>query len=227
MGVWTFTEFQTYLKLRLGGNDKFETPTNYLAIWVNAAYRDLVYGDLFIPLKKRVYFPELQTSATVATVDGTAYIAVPTDCLTITEVFDETNNKRLDWVPFRQYLAYTDRDTAASEGKPTEWVRSGSNIYLHPTPGSAYSLYVYYKKRAAVLSGSEVTAIGSEWDNVLLELATETAHRWLNDPEKAKLAKERAAEMAAAVISTYDHEDLARRERVRPDPAYHLQGRDA
>ena len=51
-------------------------------------------------------------------------------------------------------------------------------------------------------------------------------HR-LNDPDKAKLAKERAAEMAAAIISTYDHEDLARRERVRPDPAYHLQGRDA
>lgn len=226
MGAWNYTEFQTYLKFRLGNNDAFSSPTNYLGIWVNAAYRGLTQGDMFIPLKKRIYFPELQTNSTASTVDGTAYVSTPTDALAITEVFNETSNVRLDWIPFRKYLSYTDRDTAASEAKPSEWVRSGAYVYLHPTPDAVYSLAIYYKKRAAALTGTDLTAIGAEWDSVILELAVEEANRWLNDKEKAEYAKERSAEMVAAIISTHDYEERARRERFQPDPAYYLPGRD-
>ena len=221
MGSYTFTSFKTYLKLRCGGNDAFD---NYYGVFVNGAYRFLTTSDTIWGIKRRLYFPELEASDTTqSTVDGTAYISVPTDCLVVREIYDRTNNRRLDWIPWTEYIKKTDKSDTSSENEPLKWIRSGGYLFLYPTPDAVYAMTVYYKKRPADLSGaSDVTVIGKEWDDIILEVATFMARNWMNEPERAEIAKKTAAEMIGGLMTVYGAEERARRETVRPSEDSYL-----
>lgn len=218
MGATTFANFKTYLKLRFGNSDAFD---DYYGVWVNSAYGQLVNRDKVTPDdRRRLYFPELITSTSSSTADGTAYVSVPSDCLVVYEVFDDTSNVRLNWIPFRDYLAKTDRDTTTAEDSPEGWTRSGSYIYLYPTPDSTYSLTIYYRKRPTSLSETtDTTAIGSEWDDVILELAYAVGRMWSGETEKAEFSMKLAERMMGQIAGLYDAEEKARREKIRPEPS--------
>ena len=188
MGNLGFDTFCDLLKFRAGNNPALSTAspnsTSYdlYGIWVNSAYRQLCTQDKILGLDKKLHFPQLFTSTTKTTTDGTAYVTAPTDCLYVTDVFDETNKRNLEWIPYSVYVDHTDRATAASEGDPTKWTRRGTNLYLYPTPGTTGdTLTVYYKKLVADLSGTQTTDIGAEWDDVILELATYKMFVWTHE----------------------------------------------
>ena len=212
MGSINFSEFTTYLKQRFGMADNWDA---VYGVWINTAYRMVANRDTVG--KKKVYFPELNVSTALSTSDGVAYVSVPTDCASVTEVFDDTSNVRLDWIPFSEYLSKTDRDTAAAEAAPTYWNRSGGYIYLYPTPDATYSLTTYYRKRPATLTGTDVTAIGQEWDDIILELAVFVGRNWANEPDKAEYARKLAEDMITQTVGIYDTEERARREKLRPE----------
>ena len=220
MGAYTYSQFvDTYLDFRLGNNSATDS---YRLLWLNQAYRFLTMSDKPFGIKKSLYFPELETSTTSDTTDGVAYISTPSDALIIREVYDTTNDARLDWISWPDYVGKTDRSDTSAEGYPAYWHRRGGSIYLYPTPDSTYTMRVYYKKRVDNLDGStyNTTEIGKEWDDVILELAVMFGRNWLNEPERAEYAKKTALEMIASIQGSYDAEERARREVIRPPYDY-------
>ncbi len=214
MGAYTFGNLKEYVQSRMGGNDKWES-LGYYALFVNSAYRQLTSRDKIG--SSRIEIPELETSASATATDGVAYVAVPSDCISVIEIFDETSDKQLTWIPWSEYISKTDRGDTSAEDAPSYWVRSGSNIYLYPTPDSTYTLTVYYRKRPADLSAdSDVSVLGEEWDDVLLELAVSVGRDWANEPEKAIYSRKLAETMAKDIMDIYNREEKARDEAMRP-----------
>ena len=225
MGALGFDDFKEILKYRLGDRADMESAgdssLNYYGLFINSAYRQLCTQDSILGLKKRLYFPQLMTSTTDTTTDGTAYIDAPSDCLYITDVYDSTNDRNLDWIPWREYLEYTDRSDTSSEGDATEWTRSGEYIYLHPTPGTTGDTFtIYYKKLVADLSGSATTEIGAEWDDVIIELASYKAFTFVHEYDKAKFCKEAFLEMAVGLADIYFHDEDDLNKNFGPSNAY-------
>lgn len=225
MGSLSFDVFKELLKFRAGNNPSLDaagtSAYNYYGIWINSAYRQLCTQDDILGLNKNLHFPQLMTSTTKTTTDGTAYIAVPSDCLYIEQVFDTTNGRLLDHISWQDYIEYTDRTTAASEGDATEWVRHGSYIYLHPTPGTTGDTFtIYYKKLVADLTGTQTTDIGAEWDDAIIELATYKMFVAIHDYEKAKYAKDSFVEMAAGLSDIYSKEEENSTLSIEPSSAY-------
>jgi len=213
------------LKLRAGNRADLEaagdSSLNYYGIWTNSAYRQLCTQNNILGLRKRLYFPQLMTSTTKTTTDGTAYVTAPSDVLYITEVFDTTNGRKLDNIPWKEYITFTDRTTAASEGDPTEWSRMSGNIYLHPTPATTGdTITVYYKKLVPDLSGDGTTLIGAEWDDVILELAAYKMFTFIHEYEKSKVCRESFLEMALGLADIYFKEESDRDKSLEPSMAY-------
>jgi len=225
MGALGFDDFKEFLKFRAGNRADWsaggDSSLNYFGIWTNSAYRQLCTQDGILGLKKKLYFPQLMTNTTKTTTDGTAYVSAPTGVLYITEVFDTTHGLKLDKISWKEYIEYTDRTTTASEGDPTEWVRYGTSIYLHPTPQTTGdTMTVYYKKLVADLSGTQTTDIGAEWDDVIVELATHKMFTWMHEQVEAKISKEAFLEMAVGLAGLYDLEDRDLDKSLGPSMAY-------
>jgi hypothetical protein len=212
MGLATFAEMSAALKFRNGGNDAFDS---YYGGWINRGYMQLVTGDRIWGIKRSLYFPELETDADKTTTASVAYVAKPTDCLNVIEIYDTTNNTLLNWMSWSDYVSRTDR--TVNTGKPILWTRRGDSIYVYPTPDATYTLKVYYRKIPAVLTGAAVTAIGQEWDDIILDMADYNARMWAGEYDKAKIMKEAALERIATLVTVYDDEQRARRERISPD----------
>jgi len=225
MGTWTFTELQDYTKLQFGNNTGWETPTDYYAIWVNTAYKRLATQDRFWGLKRNFYFPQLETSTTANTIDGTAYVSVPADCLVVRQLYDTTNDYLLINIPHSQYVSYADRADTTAEGKPKEWVRQGTYLYLWPTPDSVYTIRIYYRKVPASLTlGADVTLLGTEWDEPIVTLAAYTGKMWTMDYEKAKYLRDAFVEQASGIMTIYGDEEKARETYIHPSEVYHERG---
>ena len=225
MGALGFDTLKELLKFRAGNRADLDaagaSSLNYYGIWINSAYRQLCTQDKVLGLKKNLFFPELMTSGTDTTVDGTAYIDTPSDCLYVEDIFDTTNGRNLDWISWSKYLDYTDRTTAASEGDPTEWTRRGSRIYLHATPGTTGdTITIYYKKLVSDLSGTLTTDIGAEWDDVIIELAAHRMFNWLHEYSKADKCKEVFLEMAVGLADVYSKEEKDSDESWGPSASY-------
>jgi hypothetical protein len=210
MGEYTFSEFKDYLQLRLGERDDIESKggVNFLEVWVNAAYRKLAARNYFFGgIKMSFEFPELYTSTSSNTTDGIEYVSTPSDCLYVTEIYDSTNDRKLDRIDWKSYIGYTDRSDTSAEGEPTHWIRRGSNIYLHPTPDDTYSMTIHYQKIPAELSdASDTTVLGDEWDTPILELACYTAHIALGEYDKADRAKAEFMDQVQSLIGIYNRE---------------------
>ena len=225
MGDLGFDALKEYLKLRAGNRADLEaagdSSLNYYGIWINSAYRQLCTNNKVLGLQKRLYFPQLFTSTTKTTTDGTAYVAAPTDVLYITEVFDTTNSRKLNNISWKDYISRTDRTDTSAEGDPTEWARYGNYIYLHQTPGTTGdTLTIYYKKLVTSLTGTATTDIGAEWDDTIIELAAYHMFRWLHEHQEAEKCRVSFLEMAAGLAEIYFLEEKDRDAHLGPSAAY-------
>lgn len=223
MGSLSYTSMKDRVLFQLGGPSRTEltTPTDYIGIWVNMALSDLTTKNRVMGLKKGFVFPQLEVKTDDTTVDGQAYVSVPTDALIIRHVFDTTNGKQLFRIRWHEYIAYTDRETAASEGKPTEWVRSADKIYLHSTPDSAYDLDIFYKKLHPALSlSTDVTEIGDEWDDVIVSLAVLKGTQWLKNWDEYKILKGEWLENVSAMLGIYDLEERDMHPNIKGSTSY-------
>ena len=206
-GDKTFAEFTANLLFNLGNRSDLDTEA---PDWVNRAYRTLYSMKKFGG--RTVYFPELETSSAANTVDGTAYVATPADCLFIHTVDDTTSDAKLMGIAmWDDYIRYKGRADTDAEGPPRKWVRHGASIYLYPTPDAVYALKVYYRKRPVELTGTNTTVIGPEWDEPILLLATYQSMLRLNEFDKAKAFKEEWMSAMNDLVGIYDAEDMDKR----------------
>jgi hypothetical protein len=217
MGVKTFALFKSELTLALENRSDVST---YAGTWVNDAYMDLCTRDMFwgsrYPLK--FSFRELEATASANTVNGTAYVSTPADCLYVYAVHNTTSDRKLTQLALRDYAHKTGRADTNAEGDPQYWVRSGSYIYLYPTPDATYALTMYYRKRPAVLSGeSDVTVLGAEWDEPVLTLAIIKGMMRLHMYDQAKLEKAAWDEMMESKIALASNEEQDRNAVLKPN----------
>lgn len=223
MGILSYGEAKTRILFQLGGPTRTEltSPTDYIGIWYNQALKDLTTKNRYMGLRKNFVFPTLETSIADTTVDGQAYIVTPSDCLIVRHVYDTTNNVKLERINWYTYVSYTDRETATSEGKPNEWIRSAGNIYLHPTPDSAYDLDIFYKKTHPALTlTTDTTLLGDEWDDIVVQLAVIKGQMWMNDWDKVKLLKDAWMEDVSAMLGIYDQEEKDMHHNLTGDSSY-------
>lgn len=222
MGLITLTEAKAKLLVRFQNRTEFQSigSVDYFGVWLNDALTQLTASDRIPFAKRPIRFPELETSTDVSTADGVPYISVPGDCLKPFHVYDKTNGRRLDWIPLKQYVEYTDRADTGAEGPPSEWHRAGLRIYLHSTPDAIYVMEVWYKKRHPLWEGDNATLIGSEWDEPILELAAYKAHSWVGEFDRAKAAKEAYMELIVPLLTNAFADEKERNEYWRPDDQY-------
>ena len=233
MGVLTFEELTSYTKFQIGGRRDVESATdesaNLHGVWVNFAYKALCNQNRFHGLRINYTFPELMIDNTgTNTTAGTTYVDTPATILgTPHEVFDETSNVHLKWRPWSWYVDKTDRDTEASRGNPKYWTIYGAGatagtkrMYLYSTPDNTYSIYIYFRKKALTLTGTSVTLIGEEWDQIILQMAVCEGYKWLR--EWSNYDKELAIvqEAIAGIIGHEQVSELARKETIQPSSAY-------
>lgn len=209
MGM-TFANMKIYLKFQFGNRTDLEdvSDLNLYETWINSAYTQLCSRNRFWALKRNFKFPQLQdTDTSQSTTDATAYLSVPSDALVIQNIQDTTNDRDLDYIKPGAYFAYTDRSDTDAEGQPTEYTRSGSKLYLHPTPDATYTTEILYRKRPATLSGTEETAIDEEWDDAILALAAFMGFSWLHEYDKAEARKNEFIGLVSGLIGLYDQEE--------------------
>lgn len=218
MGAKTFATFQSDLLFELGNRTDLD---NYKADWVNHAYITLTTMNRFWGLKRDFHFPELFDFSSASCTDGTAWVQTAERCLYVKDVWDTTNDTQLKKIGWNDYVGRTGRSDTDSEGDPEYWVTygaTGSNnkykrVWLYPTPDSSQGIRIYYRKIPTEMSGDDdVTDIGIEWDEPLLQLAVVQSHMRLNDFDKAEYKKKEWLEMVSGIIGIYDKEDLARKD---------------
>ena len=220
MGTLNYGDMKTRAQFQLGGPSRTEL-SDYVGIWVNVALKDLTTKNRYMGLRKNFVFPQLETSVSSTTVDGQPYVTTPTDCVIVRHVFDTTNTFKLERINWYTYISYPDRETAASEGKPTEWVRSGANIYLHATPDDGYDLDIFYKKKHPSLTATaDVTLLGSEWDDLIVQLAVMKGQMWMGNWDAYKMVKEAWLEDVSAMLGIYDQEEKDMHPQIKGDTAY-------
>jgi len=218
MGTKTFSEFKDDLKFGLGQRDDL---ASYLGGWVNTAYRTLTTGNRFWQIKRNFRFPELEASDTATTVAGTAYVSTPSGAMVVQRVHDTTNDVKLNKIGWGTYVGYTGRASSTSRGKPSEWARRGDYIYVHPTPDDEYELEVFHRKRPTAMSAnSDVTEIGAEWDEPIVQLAVAQSWLRLQNAEKYKLWMDLFKDSVVGLIGIYDHEEIDEKGYIHPDEAY-------
>ena len=225
MGALGFNDFKNQVKFRMGMDRHPESigteGINYYGVWVNDAYRHICSTNRLMGIDKPVFIPHLEAKATIKTTGGVAHITEPGDCLVVRVVYDATNNRKLDYIPTRQYLEYTDREDASSEGSPTEWTRMSGRIYLHPTPAkTGDDISVHYKFLPIALSGSATTVIGAEWDEPIVQLACYKGFIWTGQFDKAKIARQEFVETAYGIVMMYRTEELDRNLKIGPTDSY-------
>jgi len=229
MGSYQFSTFKAYLKLMMGQRKDVENvgSTNMYEVWINAAYKDIATKKTLLGTRAGFYFPQLETvDDSQSTTDGTAYVDVPSDCLTVRQIYDATNDRELSYIPPQTYFGYTDRSDTSAEGQPTEWTRHGTKIYLHPTPDDSYTLHIYYKMIPSELSNpTDTTVLDDAWDEPILYLAAYKACVWLpGKDEDAKKYKEAFLDQVAGLVGLYDSEEEARTGRFKPSIMYREGG---
>lgn len=220
MGHYNFGNFKSYLTIILGNRDGLST---YLPVWVNAGYVGLCSINKF-PAGRRmmnIKFPELDTYKNETTADGEPTIARPSRCLHVHTLWDTTNDKQLKRKPWDWYVNQTDRADTSAESKPDYYSVYGNKVYLHPTPDSAYNVRIYYRKPPVRLSNdSDVTAIGDEWDEPILQLAADKAHMWLRDFATAKFWRETFMSTVASMVGMPDKGLKDTQSVFHPDEGY-------
>lgn len=129
-------------------------------------------------------FDELMTLDTThaATVDGTKLYHIeddfalvrPKDLYSI-RLMDESNSRKLDYVPFRamdERIPYTEM---TGEGRPKYYTVRGNYVELYPIPDDAYSLYIQHSQWPADMDeGTDETEF-KNIDHVIISLATAMA----------------------------------------------------
>lgn len=229
MGDKSFSTFKTDLKLHLGRGSSDTTLDDHTGSWINSAYITLTTMNRFWGLRRDFYFPELFDISTTSCVDGTAYVSAPARCLYVNEVWDTTNDVRLDKISWGDYIEKAGRADTDSEGAPKFWVTRGATdssgayrkIWVYPTPSGGQGIQIFYRRIPAVLTAdTDTTEIGIEWDEPLLDLAVIQSHIRLNEFDRADYKKQGWIDTITNLIGIYDKEDLAKRDVRSPKLDY-------
>jgi hypothetical protein len=221
MGTWDYSRLKAELLFRFASRDDLESPTDWAGRFINDAYLTLCTKNHFWTLKRRFDFPELETSTTANTVDGTAYITTPTDAFIIRHLHNDTDDVAMRPMGVLDYQNKPDRADTTAEDAPTSWVRMGTKLYLYPTPDAVYTIGIHYRKRPALLTAAtDVTVLSPEWDEAIVSLAEVQTHMRFHDYDKAEKSKGEWLDYVAGILGAVNISQEDSRNYLQPDPSY-------
>lgn len=222
MGDLNFGEMKLRLRFELGERGALSLPVDWYAKFINMAYLTLTTRKYLFGIKKKFFFPELETSGEATTTDGQAYIDIPTGALVVRGIWDSTNDIMLSWISKEEYWKRSGRADVNAKGTPTEYTRYGTKIYLYPTPNSSsINLTVYYKKRpTALVLDTDKTEIGAEWDEPIIKLAAIQAMMKLKEYDFADIELKAWVSDVSGLIDIYYDEEKQINSHVQPDAFY-------
>lgn len=108
------------------------------------------------------------TTGTVATVSGTATVALPADFLKARaiDLLDGTVYRALTRLQIKQTYGYT------STGKPTGYLHVGANLELFPTPNAVYTIRLRYVPTITVLvADADTIDVPNGWEDFIIHTA--------------------------------------------------------
>lgn len=155
------------------------------------------------------------TKTTLTCVASQAYIAAPTDVISIRHLsVDVTPIVTLDYLTPDQF------ETSypwGNSGQPQVYSIIGSNIYLAPTPDSAYTLDIVYKAKVPVIS-SGTNWLLTSYPNVYLYGALCEAAPYIKDDARVQLWEAKYQEAIDSVNSQdwYSGSTMRVRADVKP-----------
>lgn len=178
MGTLTRAQLASELQFRLGG--RTDIPAELITA-LQFAYSELVTS---------IRIPENQESAVMIAVNtnsGNPTYALPTDLYAPMAIRNTTDGERLSPLTIRQYDRLRDTTT---QGKSTHYVWWRNEVTFWPPPdGTARTILLRYLKRLPNLTADgSVSALPTEWDEVIIQGAFFRVLDWLKLPQEAQAA---------------------------------------
>lgn len=219
----------TFLSLRTQALDRADMTgdtfidTDRLKEYVNLAIRELY--DLIIKTDPDFF----QTKTTTAFVDGTEEYSLPSDFYKLLKVFYLDGNERTDMRRFdlrdlsRDRLPYL---PTTIRGRRYRYREQGSNIMVHPKPGTG-SMEIWYVPQPADLSDDSDTVeahLPIGWEEFVIYRTAEKCAAREEDYEKAQYLSAKAMEVAERILDLGSDRDQGESDRVTD--AYHRWGID-
>lgn len=162
----SLTNLQSQVRQNLGNPPTGVIADSRLTNRINDSYREIT---------TRYRHPELETTETLTTADGTSTASPASDYWFTQAIRDETNDRLLRQKSLSWILA---QDTD-SKGQPYYYTRRGSTLLLYPTPDGVYSLTHYYVAEPTALSAGGDTTVFDHlaWDEIIEWGATWRLHQ--------------------------------------------------
>jgi hypothetical protein len=220
MGDRTYSDFKTDVLFELGNRNDTDISATWLGRVVNDAYIELACSRELYGAKGRVYFPELEqgdTSQTVNTTD-TNTLTIPYNAMVIRHVRDDTSDYVLKRVSQTEMWKKWGN---SGTGAPKYWYRDDTVIRIQPDADDTYSMRILFKARPDALSdNTDTTAIGSEWDEIILQLAVIKAHYRLREFPEANAKVPIVQQMIRNIAGIYNEEQRANDDRILPSSTF-------
>jgi len=139
-------------------------------------------------LNRKLRTLDMEASTTIATVDGTSTVNLPSDFLQGKVLYLAGGLGEVELVApsviARTYLGI-------SEGQPkAAALYPGNKLQLGPTPDGVYTLNLTYYQKIPALSGSQTTNwLLTKWPDLYLQACLYEAHNFLMDSARAGEAR--------------------------------------
>ena len=161
MAYMTLADYRTDLQSALGDKG---IDNSRMDRWINFGYHDLAGS---------VDFEVTDQDETVATVQSTQTIAVPTGTEIVKLIKDTSNDALLGWIPKAEMF----RRAVTPTGPPTHWSRHGNLIYFHPVPNAVINMFIIHKLAPDRMTNvADVSVFSDIWDPAIFLL---TVHHGL------------------------------------------------
>lgn len=223
MATINFSTMKTRTALRLGNMQSSDPFYTYLGDWINTAGNRVILRALTRNAKrKESLFPELQAFwRSDATTNGVGYVAYPSDCLWINDVFsfddpdaaDENRDERHIMVEIASQRQWELLDKSTTTvGFPRRWRRFSNRIQVHPVPTTAYLtklLVVGFAEESDLSGNTDVFVMDEKWHPAVIDYAVYLGADEMGWTEEAKAALEACDRKLEECISILGRENAS------------------
>lgn len=188
-------ELYAELRLLLGNVSSSAISDTRLTLWLNNAETELASAFQFFSTEKR---------ATASMSVGQTEYSLPTDCIAIYDLRDNTEKRKIRRAHYRKF----DNIDVSVTGDPSHYIRYGNYLVLYPTPDATNTMQLRYCKTLTAMSTSTSTpTLPAPWHECILLGAEYRGWRAVGEYKRAALAKNEYLSMVRSRSAEWEIED--------------------
>jgi hypothetical protein len=183
------------VKSNLGNRSSVAIPDTRYNLWINNSQIEIASAFQFFDTEKW---------SSRNTVIGSIAYALPTDCLAIYSLRDNTNARKIIRTGYRKL----DNIDFATTGTPTRYIRYKNNIMFNYTPNAIIQLYLRYcVVLTAMVDDIDVPTIQQPWHECIQLGAEYRGWKSVGEVKKSIAAKNEYIAMVRSRNSEWEIED--------------------